>query len=131
MGGDKLERGGREKDKKGWYSENNISSGHPVRENQSSEDFWKTPQIRQSRQLVPPPSTSELPASLPLFHRWINLKFGYVVSMSVIHVLHGGDENGGAVGIEPSSRQEQPRSRSASANGIRRDGRDERLINFG
>jgi len=35
-----------------------------------------------------------LPASLPLFHRWINLKFGYVVRMSVIHVLNGGDENG-------------------------------------
>uniref|UniRef100_A0A6N2MTF5 DNA-directed RNA polymerase n=1 Tax=Salix viminalis TaxID=40686 RepID=A0A6N2MTF5_SALVM len=38
--------------------------------------------------------SSELPASLPLLHRWINLKFGHVVRLSVIHVLNGGDENG-------------------------------------
>jgi len=37
---------------------------------------------------------SEPPAGFSSVYRWIKLKFGYVVRMSVIHVLNGGDENG-------------------------------------
>uniref|UniRef100_A0A6N2KM23 Uncharacterized protein n=1 Tax=Salix viminalis TaxID=40686 RepID=A0A6N2KM23_SALVM len=35
---------------------------------------------------------SEPPAIFASYHRWMKLKFGYVVLLSVINVLNGGDE---------------------------------------
>uniref|UniRef100_A0A6N2N206 DNA-directed RNA polymerase n=1 Tax=Salix viminalis TaxID=40686 RepID=A0A6N2N206_SALVM len=81
----------------------------------------KPPQTRQSRRTVPPPSTvgsslflsivfalvvttyspkgfswffsvRESPAIFASYHRWMKLKFGYVVLLSMINVLNGGDE---------------------------------------
>uniref|UniRef100_A0A6N2M7V9 14-3-3 domain-containing protein n=1 Tax=Salix viminalis TaxID=40686 RepID=A0A6N2M7V9_SALVM len=35
---------------------------------------------------------SESPAIFASYHRWMKLKFGYVVLLSMINVLNGGDE---------------------------------------
>ena len=35
---------------------------------------------------------SEQPAIFASYHRWMKLKFGYVVLLRVINVLNGGDE---------------------------------------
>ena len=35
---------------------------------------------------------SESPAIFASYHRWMKLKFGYVVLLSMINVMNGGDE---------------------------------------
>uniref|UniRef100_A0A6N2KW99 Uncharacterized protein n=1 Tax=Salix viminalis TaxID=40686 RepID=A0A6N2KW99_SALVM len=105
MGGDKLGGLERKERRRELCSDSHISAVHQTR---SSEDFWKPPQTRRSRRTVPPPSTvsillkkiaksafffqSEPPAIFASYHRWMKLKFGYVVQLSVINVRNGGDE---------------------------------------